>query len=72
MKNKLFIILFLIIAKVSAQDKTDVQIKLDKINEILNTKDPNIYRYNVFTVDTEKLYIWDYNKLNTQTNNCII
>lgn len=66
MKNKLFIILFLIVAKLSAQEKTEVQIKLDKINEILNTKDPSIQRYNVFTVDTEKLYIWDYNKINTQ------
>jgi len=66
MKNNLFIILFLFIAKLSAQEKTDVQVKLDKINDILNTKDQSIQRYNVFTVDTEKLYIWDYNKINTE------
>lgn len=66
MKTKIVIFLLLFLVKVTAQDKTDVQVKLDKINEILDTKDPKIQRYNVFTVDTEKLYIWDYNKINTE------
>jgi hypothetical protein len=66
MKTKTLILLLFLTIKLSAQNRTDVEIKLDKINEILDTKNPKILRYNSFFLDSQTLFIHDMHKIDDQ------